>query len=829
MENTDFELINRTLSGDQTAFTTLVEKYQKRVHALAWRKTEDFHVAEEITQDTFLRAYKKLGTLKNPNLFAGWLYVIANRLCNTWFEKKAPDMQSLETVPTVQLEEHVYSDYTAKQREELASEKRVDLVKRLLQKLPESERIVITLHYLAGSSVKEISEFLGVSLNTVKSRLHRARKRLQKEDHMVRETLGGFQPSTNLTENIIRTLKETGTQIDPAAPSGSKPFVPWIIATSTLVLVALMFGLGAQHLARFQQPYSLDATSEMAVDIVDAAVLMNLPSNPDARNQIGHADAPDKSEGTSQHPDAKLSSSASGRIVDEAGNPVDNVQVAITPVQYVNGGWFPIQKDENGNRIDPSQYQAATDSNGRFAITNTMDGPAQLTLYPYRRAGIRISKVQIADMFFYPHGMNHEYGIVFTTTPGKHLENIEVILKQPQIRLKAQRGDGTPIANEEIGYTVEMESGQGSSYEEGTVDTDDEGYFVYYSDIKDQGNTTYICMVSATYQEQTVKVKPFEWESTDQTHNVVLTFGGSQKPSSHLQNKDFTSESSSKNTRRQISLSSHSINPNQASALSGRVVDVAGNPVTELPVFICPVRISNDSTKPAFFPRAYFNSRQALTNSDGRFSITNIPAGAIYLGALPKDLKTFLPDDFKANIKEALDKKDIARLRAIRANRIRELEGDDFEPDYKILSLHNQDVTFYPRRDNAIIPFSLTSGTHIENVVVTVKPRMRIRGRVLFKDNTPVANARLGLRFSYNTEEGNGGGFSGGSPRTDANGYFVYYLDEDNKSAYYFFSVKYMELIAEVDPVLLNPGERRDGLVFIFNSDPVVPKRPLRR
>ncbi len=206
MESTDFELIRRTLSGDQDAFTALVQKYQKRVHALAWRKTGDFHVAEEITQDTFLRAYKNLGTLKNPNLFAGWLYVIANRLCNTWFEKRSPHMQSLETVPTVELEEHLYSEYTAKQREERASEKRVDLVKRLLQKLPESERIVITLHYLAGSSVKEISQFLGVSLNTVKSRLYRARQRLQKEDHMVRETLGSFQPSTNLMEKMMESI-----------------------------------------------------------------------------------------------------------------------------------------------------------------------------------------------------------------------------------------------------------------------------------------------------------------------------------------------------------------------------------------------------------------------------------------------------------------------------------------------------------------------------------------------------------------------------------------------------------------------------------------------
>ena len=57
----DVQLIRKTLLGDETAFATLVEKYQKGVHALIWRKIGDFHHAEEITQDTFLQAYKKLG------------------------------------------------------------------------------------------------------------------------------------------------------------------------------------------------------------------------------------------------------------------------------------------------------------------------------------------------------------------------------------------------------------------------------------------------------------------------------------------------------------------------------------------------------------------------------------------------------------------------------------------------------------------------------------------------------------------------------------------------------------------------------------------------
>ncbi len=76
MRNDNTELIRRILEGDEAAFACLVKKYQKRVHALAWRKTGDFHIAEDLTQETFLQVYRKLATLKDPNQFPGWLYVI---------------------------------------------------------------------------------------------------------------------------------------------------------------------------------------------------------------------------------------------------------------------------------------------------------------------------------------------------------------------------------------------------------------------------------------------------------------------------------------------------------------------------------------------------------------------------------------------------------------------------------------------------------------------------------------------------------------------------------------------------------------------------------
>ena len=181
MEKDDVELIHNILSGDETAFNALVEKYQKSIHAIAWQRVGDFHVAEEITQDVFLQAYNKLSTLKDPNKFARWLYVITKRRCANWLQREKPILQSLEATDRATLEKSAFANYVAEQREKSATEHRREIVNRLLDKLPERERTVVTLYYLGEMTSEAISKFLGVSVNTIKSRLRRARQRLREE------------------------------------------------------------------------------------------------------------------------------------------------------------------------------------------------------------------------------------------------------------------------------------------------------------------------------------------------------------------------------------------------------------------------------------------------------------------------------------------------------------------------------------------------------------------------------------------------------------------------------------------------------------------------
>ena len=299
MVEDNVQLIRRVLSGDDEAFRILMRRHQKGVHALIWRKIEDFHIAEEITQDTFIQVYKKLGTLEDPNRFEGWLYVIANRRCINWIKRNKVkmdklNMQSLEATLPEEVEEASYEHHISHQREVENTQRRQNLVKRLLQQLPESERTVVTLYYLGEMTSVEISKFLGVSVNTIKSRLRRARKRLQEEeDILVGETLKGVQLPDNLIENVMRHIADLNP---PPTPPTKNPLLPWAAFGAAAALVILL-GAGSQYLLRFQQPYSFEAQSEPTVELVDAPILIDIVARPDVRNQIGRTIIPSKNSG----------------------------------------------------------------------------------------------------------------------------------------------------------------------------------------------------------------------------------------------------------------------------------------------------------------------------------------------------------------------------------------------------------------------------------------------------------------------------------------------------------------------------------------------------
>ena len=314
----DVQLIQRTLSGDDTAFGILLRRHQKSVHALVWRKIGDFHTAEDITQATFLQAYKKLSTLKNHNQFAGWLYVIADRLCIDWSRKRRLPTQSLEGTPMEEIERASYTHHVSEARETELTEHRRELVKKLLAKLPESERTVMTLYYLGEMTTKEIGKFLGVSVGTIKSRLRRGRERLQEDEElMIQEVFGGVQIPTSLGENVMRQVAD----MNPTPSPVPKPFLPWMALGTAAVLIALLLGASNRYLTRFQRPYSFEAQSEPTIEIVDAPIILDIAAKPAVRNQVGRDTNPS--------------------ITSRAGAQVSNVTSVSVALENAAKQWMP--------------------------------------------------------------------------------------------------------------------------------------------------------------------------------------------------------------------------------------------------------------------------------------------------------------------------------------------------------------------------------------------------------------------------------------------------------------------------------------------------------
>ena len=221
MRNDDVALVRYALAGDETSFAALVEKYQTQVHALAWRTIGDFHIAQDITQETFLKAHQKLGALKDPQRFAGWLNAIAKRCCLAWFREKRLDSELTENINIVMRHDDPYSGYLAREQAKDASQELHEIIKKWLAKLQESDRIVVTLHYFDGMSCEDIAAFLDVTTNTIKSRLNRARNRLKRNESLVQSTPNDFQTFSKLSE-VAKMERNIKVSFNATTESGNQ-------------------------------------------------------------------------------------------------------------------------------------------------------------------------------------------------------------------------------------------------------------------------------------------------------------------------------------------------------------------------------------------------------------------------------------------------------------------------------------------------------------------------------------------------------------------------------------------------------------------------------
>jgi RNA polymerase sigma factor (sigma-70 family) len=229
-------LIGAVLAGDRDSYAKLVDRYAGYTHALAYGYLQDTQAAEDIAQEAFVKAFTALRTLAAPKVFGAWLAQITRNLCRATLRRKQPPTASLSAAESLP---HPAST----EAEARAADRHVrEVLNEALDKLPPKLREAVSLFYLQGQSLLEIAGFLGVSENTVKQRLHRARACLREHlDETLKEELPRLRPSGRFTNAVMAVLPLRPFDVGWAA-AGLGKLVSWVLLTpwlSPIIIVLL--------------------------------------------------------------------------------------------------------------------------------------------------------------------------------------------------------------------------------------------------------------------------------------------------------------------------------------------------------------------------------------------------------------------------------------------------------------------------------------------------------------------------------------------------------------------------------------------------------------
>ncbi|WP_109097664.1 RNA polymerase sigma factor [Aquimarina sp. AU58] len=166
--------INQVLEGQVNAFSVLVERYQGLVYTVVYRMIKNKEQAEEVAQDSFIKAYKSLSNYRGDAKFSTWLYTIAYR-------KSLDAIKASKRMITSELIEEVSEgemELVGDALNYLQVKERKKIISDSIMKLPEDEAAIITLYYFEEKSVKEIVEIVNLTADNVKIKLYRSRKKL---------------------------------------------------------------------------------------------------------------------------------------------------------------------------------------------------------------------------------------------------------------------------------------------------------------------------------------------------------------------------------------------------------------------------------------------------------------------------------------------------------------------------------------------------------------------------------------------------------------------------------------------------------------------------
>lgn len=176
MYDEDSCLVERCLQGDRSAFASIVEKYKKQIYSVIYSMTRNHADADDLSQDSFVKAYENLHRFNLGTNFRSWLYRIAVNLCidHLRHKKKFPE-DCIDDQP------ERTSDQNLNPHNNVESSELMENIMMAVNSLPADQRTVVILREMQGLELEEIAEAMKCSESTVRWRLHYARKKLQKK------------------------------------------------------------------------------------------------------------------------------------------------------------------------------------------------------------------------------------------------------------------------------------------------------------------------------------------------------------------------------------------------------------------------------------------------------------------------------------------------------------------------------------------------------------------------------------------------------------------------------------------------------------------------
>lgn len=178
----EHQLVANAKAGDQAAFSHLVVAYQDRVFNALYRMFGNYDEAEELAQETFVRAYESLGRFRGEASFYTWVFRIAmntgkSRIRRADFRNKPVSLDGSFGDEETSLKHQIAGD-SPSPSEGVEQDERAEIIKKALDSMSQDARTIVVLRDIEGYDYKDIASLLELDLGTVKSRLHRARLQL---------------------------------------------------------------------------------------------------------------------------------------------------------------------------------------------------------------------------------------------------------------------------------------------------------------------------------------------------------------------------------------------------------------------------------------------------------------------------------------------------------------------------------------------------------------------------------------------------------------------------------------------------------------------------